>query len=105
MSTKITVSENNGIISTGDNSVAIFKPNESDDLKWNEIDVELDKLLNLTDSASLRNFALKSKKAVRQKNSRDLLSYAAKLGEFGLEFLKDASLNILAEIVAKAIFT
>lgn len=105
MGTKITVSQNSGIISTGDHSVAIFIPNKSDDLKWNEIDIELDKLLNMTNSASLRNFALKSKKAVKQRNSRDLLSYAAKLGEFGLEFLKDASLNILAEIVAKAIFT
>lgn len=105
MSTKITVSQNSGIISTGDHAVAIFIPNKSDDLKWNEIDIELDKLLNMTNSASLKNFALKSKKAVKQKNSRELLSHAAKLGEFGLEFLKDASLNILAEIVAKAIIT
>lgn len=104
MGIKIEVNENNGIINTGDYSVNKVCLNNHDDLNWDDIEKELNKLLETTNSAVLENFALQSKHAVKQKNYKKLISAAKKIGQFGLEFLKEASFNLLAEIVAKALF-
>lgn len=104
VSMKISINENNGIINTGNYVQNSFTNSFYENLKWDDIDNELNKLLEITNSSALKEFAYDSKRAVKQRNYNKLFSVASKIGKFGLEFLKEASLNILAEIVTKSLY-
>ncbi len=99
----ISIKENRGIVSIGDNNTNVVNLNTVNNINWNEIECELNRLLNTTKSAVLKEFAIESQNAVRKKDYNKLLSAASKIGRFGLEFLKEASYNILAEIVTKSL--
>lgn len=104
MSIKFNINENNGVISTGRYAQNTIIKNPYSCLKWDDIENELNELLKLTDSPVLKNFATESKQAVKQKNYNKLLSAASKIGQYGLEFLKELSLNLLADIVTRSLY-
>lgn len=105
MSMGIHIGENNGIVSTGDNTTNTMQTSTGiSDLKWKDIEAELQLLSRTTNYKALKEFAAQAEEAVKHKDENKLLSAAKKIGRLGWEFLKEASFNVLAEIVARAIF-
>jgi len=94
---------NKGIISTGSSSQNTVMQTLFDDLYWARIERELQQLSSIANNIIIDNYVKEAISAVEKKEKGSLVSASKKIGKYGLKYLEEASLSVLAEITARAL--
>jgi len=95
---RVTISKSN-VLSENSNVIV-----QQEAIDWPAVLVGIGELRGKTDDKVILVFADEAEQAARQSNWEKFKVAARKIGKSGLEYLREASINILAELTSKALF-
>jgi len=76
---------------------------QQENIDWPTMLNDINELRRQTTSKAMLAFADEAEQAARQSNWEKFKAAARKIGAFGLEYLREASINILADVTSKAL--